>query len=74
MDAYLAELQQRFAAGLRIRVDPEVRVAAAGSGMDGRRLFVRSEWTEQGVTSKADLFLDEENGRWFWAGVQVLPP
>ncbi len=70
--AYSAELGDRFTAGLRITVDPTVRVAqTAGAG--GGHYFVRSQWTDSGRTTVADLYLREIEGRWYWAGVQPSP-
>jgi hypothetical protein len=71
--AYNAELRDRFAAGLRITVVPTVQVAQT-PGPGGGRFFMRSEWTEAGRTVRADLYLREIDGRWYWAGLELSPP
>jgi hypothetical protein len=73
VDAYIAELRQRFAAGLRVTVDPTVRpTQAAGPG--GGCYFVRLDWVESGRTTQAELYLSEVDGRWVWSGSQFHAP
>lgn len=73
VEPYAAELRTRFAEGLQIRVDPTVQVAPE-DGPGRLRLFVHSSWTESGRTSRADLYLREAQGRWYWGGVRHYPP
>ena len=73
VEAYLAELRQRFAAGLRVTVDPTVRQAQA-AGPGGAYYFVRSDWLESGQTTQAELYLSEVDGRWVWSGSQFHAP
>lgn len=76
VDPYLADLRKHFAGGhLRVTVEPAVQVAAK-AGPGGLRLFVRSDWTESGRTTRIDLFFREIDGRWYWGGARYLdhPP
>lgn len=70
----LSTLRARFADGsLQVRVDPAVQVATADGPM-GLRLFVRSEWVQEGSPRSLDLYLIEVNGQWYWGGVAGLLP
>lgn len=73
-DPHLAELKGKLDTGvLRVRVDPTVQVAPE-PGPRGLSLFVRSDWSEAGISSRVDLFLDEIGGLWYWAGERHYAP
>ncbi|HET8569354.1 MAG TPA: hypothetical protein VFM93_10260 [Candidatus Limnocylindria bacterium] len=60
-------LRDAFAKGLSVSVERQVQTETEG----GRTTyFVRSEWREAGKTIRADLFLDERDGRWQWSAAR----
>ncbi|MGH2471603.1 MAG: hypothetical protein ACRDG6_04260 [Candidatus Limnocylindria bacterium] len=69
----IADLRMRLQAGLRVTVNPTVQVAPR-AGPSGLRLFVSSDWTEAGRTTRANLYLREVNSQWFWGGIEAVAP
>jgi hypothetical protein len=70
---FVADLRTRLQAGLLVMVDRTVQVAPR-TGPSGMRLFVASIWTEATRVTRANLYLRQLNGQWFWGGVEALPP
>jgi len=68
---FLSQLRSQLQGGLRITVDPEVRVAQ-GLGPSGLQFYMSSRWTQSGRTTTNNLYLREIDTQWYWGGVEAV--